>query len=419
LLISVRTLDKMEDEPNESIAVFDDPYDTFFALSVASILVLGVCFAISWAMWIRRHDTVYATRHLQQHVLWGRHVCNAMLVLTIEACMSLLVWAAVTRGVDHLDENPRIIGIPGLIAAIVLLWFPLVCMTDFLAIRSEAILGILIVVSTLFLLIPGLVIISMYSRQMAYIQGFTYLGPMRVTGFRAEMRHRRGINGHDVYFGKPEMSWGGEWGCPQSPDTWCKAAVFEPDCIYCDDPKYTDYIGSKQGNGADAVECVALEYKMDRWCTIINFLDPTFDKNVSPEEDDVQWPSATFFGNCETCQAEEIGSIKVRRSNAEKLRHIGLGALIGGLVVYAGISLYLAISKTIQKLHHDGLSSRDGEEENHYEEEDSSQNQQTDASCRVADEENQESNSSRESIEDEQNQNSVLDDPNQQTDDTP
>lgn len=370
LRISVRTLRKMEDEPNELINVFDDPYDTFFALSVASIVVLGVCFAIFWAMWIRRHDTVYATRNLPQHALWGRHLCNAMLVLTLEACISLLVWATVTRCIYHLDENSQIMGIFGLVIAVLFLWFPLACMTDFLATKSEGILGAMLVLSTVFLLIPGLVVLAMYSRQMAFIQGFTYLGPMRVTGFTVDMRHNRGIGEHYLFFGKPEVSWGGEWGCPQLSDTWCTAAVFDPDCIYCDDPKYRECAGNKQGNEADAEVCVALEYKMDPWYTMINFSDPTFDTNVSPEKDDVQWPSATFYGNCETCQAEDIGSIKLRLSNAKKLRRIGFGALIGASVVYAGLSLCFAVSKTIQELYHDGVSSRHGEEENHHEEED-------------------------------------------------
>ena len=95
--------------------------------------------------------------------------------------------------------------------------------------------------------------------------------------------------------------------------------------------------------------------------------------------------------------------------------------MIGALVVYVGISLWFAVSKTIQKLHHDGgLSGQDGEEDNHYEEEGSGHDQQTDASGRVADEETRGSNSiSREGIEDEQSQNSavLVDDPNQQTDD--
>jgi hypothetical protein len=230
------------------------------------------------------------------------------------------------------------------------------------------------------------------------------------------MRQSRGSNEHTIAFGKPEVSWGGEWGCPQSPDTWCTAAVFEPNCIYCDDPKYTECTGEKQGNEADAEGCVALRYKLDRWYTTIDFLDPTFDTNVPPEEDDVQWPYVTLYGNCETCQAEITGCIKDRHSSAEKLLRIGLGTLIAGLVVYAGLSLYLAVSKTIQKFHHDGFSNRDGEEENHGEEENSSPSQQINASGRVADEDNPESNSSREAIEDEQNCNSVVDDPNQQTD---
>jgi hypothetical protein len=237
---------------------------------------------------------------------------------------------------------------------------------------------------------------------------------MRVTGLKVEMRHRRGINDHYIYFGEPEVSWGGEWGCPQSPNKWCNDAVFESDCVYCDDPKYTKCAGNKQGNGADAEVCIALEYKMDEWSTMINFLDPTFDRNVPPEEDNVQWPSAYFYGNCETCQAEDIGSIKARHSNAKKLRRIGIGTLLGGFVVYAGLALYFVVSKTIQKFHHYRISSRDGEEENH-DEEDSSHNQQTDAPGPVVDEENQERKSSRESIEDQQNQNSVVDGPNQQT----
>jgi hypothetical protein len=337
-----------------------------------------------------------------------------MLVLTLEACISLLAWAAVTQRVDHLDENPPIIGIVGLITATVLLWFPLIFMSDFFTIKSEAILGIMLVISTLFLLIPGLVVLAIYSRQMASIKGFTYLGRMRVTGFTVEMRHRRGINEHYIFFGKPEVSWGGEWGCPQSPEgTWCTAAVFEPNCIYCDDPKYTECAGNKRGNEAEAEVCVALEYKVNQWYTLINFLDPTFDMNVPPEEDDVQWPSATFYGNCETCQAEKIGSIKARHSIAKKLRRVGIGVLIGALAVYAGLSLCFAVSKTIQKFHDDGVSNRDGQEENHSEEEDSSHSQQTDdTSGRVADEENQ-----KISIKDhEQNQNCEVDDPNQQTD---
>ena len=411
----------MEDEPNELIDVYDDPYNTFFALSVASVVIVGVCFAVSWAMWIRRHDTVYATDHLPRHMLWGRHVCNFMLVLILEVCISLLAWAIVIRCVGNIDENAQIMGIIALIIAVVLLWFPLACMTDFLDVKSEAILGIMLLLSTLFLLIPGLVVLAMYSRQMAFIQGFTYLGPMRVTGFTVEKRHIRGINEHDIFFGKPEVSWGGEWGCPQSSDTWCTAAVFEPDCIYCDDPEHRACIGNKQGNEADAEVCVALEYKMNQWYPIIDFFDPTFDSNVPPEEDAVQWPSATFYGNCETCQAEDVGSFEARHSTAATIRLIGLGALIGALVVYVGISLWFAVSKTIQKLHHDGgLSGQDGEEENHYEEEGSGHGQQTDASGRVADEETRGSNSiSREGIEDEQSQNSavLVDDPNQQTDD--
>jgi hypothetical protein len=82
--------------------------------------------------------------------------------------------------------------------------------------------------------------------------------------------------------------------------------------------------------------------------------------------------------------------------------------------VCAGLSLcHFAVSKTIQKFHDDGVSNRDGQEENHSEEEDSSHSQQTDdASGRVTDEENQKS-----SIKDhEQNQNCEVDDPNQQTD---
>jgi hypothetical protein len=263
------------------------------------------------------------------------------------------------------DQAPMI-GTAGILIGTLFLWFPIVCLTDFLSQRNIYYLVAIAFMGTafMFLIIPGLTLLTIYCKQMDMLQGYDYLGQLRITGLQVDSRIQKasGLKGGDyiMHFGKPQVGWGREWACPTHPDKWCEALVFDPDCVVCEGEGVAEGINTasfgcqKEGTSADAESLVSTKYNLSGYSLSLDLFEPDFDNiDLSPENDTtyMKWPSADFHADCDTCRAMATRSYEVKLKHAETMKEIGLLMLIIGVCVYGIFPIWWAVSRRLAKLH--------------------------------------------------------------------
>ena len=135
------------------------------------------------------------------------------------------------------------------------------------------------------LVIPGLILLAEYATiGMTYLNTYDYHGPMRVTGWQVD-EISRSVDGRttQVFCGKPQVAFGGNWGCPTAPETWCTDAAYDPDCVKEDHKEAEDCVRDKFGLYGMVVNSTNVDMSL-------------------PPGEDMDWPySGNFHGGCDSC----------------------------------------------------------------------------------------------------------------------
>lgn len=392
-----------KDDDEAAVDFFFVPYSTGYALFLSTTILLSVFFAIFWGYHARSHDT-WASRRLSSPChQWTRHCCNAFLMFSFEASVALLTWSGSvystsydrgtsttggSTGSSGTTEGPMI-GLPGILVGTLLLWVPLAFLTDFLYIRVTSstrticiLFGVFLI--TLLSVLPGLTMLTVYCKQMASIEEYTYYGPMIVTdvsveslkmrGHFSQLRRRSSDQDHDAYIhiAKPVVHWGLDWGCPDAdhgPDlpstTWCSTSVYEPDCVRCEGRmKEQGFACLEMGTQDDAKQCVANKYGIKEQDFRGIVMDPTSTATttiVSAWEHQARAPSSGknesqrlfMHGNCEDCSAIGKKSYEYLIRHNRSLKRTGIGLEVLALCMFGGLFLWVVVSDQLEKSYGD------------------------------------------------------------------
>jgi hypothetical protein len=356
------------------------PFSTGYVLFLTITILLGFFFAIFWGYYARCHDA-WASRRLaspcQQNT---RHLLNAVLMFSFEASVALLTWAGsiYSTTYDRGNTEGPIIGLPGILVGTMLLWIPLACLTDFLYIRAMGSARTIIVLFGVFLttmlaVLPGFTMLTVYCKQMALIEDFTYYGPMIVaTDISVESFQMRGhfaqlrTSDHNkdayIHIAMPTVYWGLEWGCPDQPSTWCSTSLFETDCVRCEGRmKEQGFACLELGTEDDAKQCVADKFGIPKGLEGEG-MDPAFTTIISEWEqsqfdDKASNKQLYIYGNCQNCDAIGTKSYEYLIRHNQSLKSTGIGLIVLALCMYCGLFLWVVVSEQLQKGHGDEESS--------------------------------------------------------------
>ena len=168
------------------------------------------------------------------------------------------------------------------------------------------------------LVIPGLILLAEYCAVgVAYFNTYDYHDIMRVTGWQVD-EISLSVDGKTTHMfsGKPQVTFGGRWGCPTSPETWCTDASYDPDCVKEDYQEAEDCIRDKFGL-----------YDMALNSTNVN-------KSIPPGED-MDWPySGYFYGGCGSCSIISQAQLDVQFQFADRILKTGFGLVVAGFFIY-------------------------------------------------------------------------------------
>ena len=182
---------------------------------------------------------------------------------------------------------------------------------------------IIYVLSTAFLVIPGLVLLAMYCRYMDSVQDYSYFGPMKIIGYAVEYSAFHN-------YGMPQVGWGFEWACPFYPTKWCEDTVVIMECEEYEEAN----AGADHARSVEAAtNCVRNKYNISYWEDVVGFPDAEYDETVSPDEDP-NWPFGEFYGDCSSCTAMERDALQDKADNADTFKRLGGGLAIAGAAVY-------------------------------------------------------------------------------------
>ena len=410
-------------------------YNTGFIFFLTMTLLLGITIAIHWSTWIRRNDIIrYANTNHPNSTYYGskrRHLCNILNILALQICIALFVYTCIqhpiieiqekdnmllygttsshgggTHGIDNYDDfddttSPIYSSVIdgdgysriGFFIATITMSIPLTFISSFLC-NKYSIRRIILLLSTLFLVIPGCVIITFVCKQLHILNTplYTYYqGSMRITNitvdttiFVDQTGMSSSISQYDpVYYynGAIQISWGDEWGCPTSSSsssstksspssasvsasehTWCDTIVYHRPCSYCQTIKDSNdgrniqscqKQGYESGTYDDTKQCVIKEYGLEerldydimdgisKYDILLN-QQKTFRHSVKPI-DDQDWPNTNddlYIGNCNTCQVRTTSSYNIQQSYIATLQNLGVLLTCSGVIIHAILMLW-------------------------------------------------------------------------------
>ena len=180
------------------------------------------------------------------------------------------------------------------------------------------------------------------------LANYKYLGSMRAIAYSTQLTDYTGSYysgcGMQQYSGTVKLAWGGEWGCPNNPDTECQASVVTSLCTapIC--------LNSNDGNSKNSESSV---YNRQQQCLgqddaaeqSENCLDGVFgkvtdlteagvqyDPTIAPEDDPNGWPTMEAYGDCSSCDAVLQSMWKKDHETMFIMRAVCLASLAVGSV---------------------------------------------------------------------------------------
>jgi len=201
-----------------------------------------------------------------------------------------------------------------------------------------------------FLVVPGLILLAMYCRHMQDLDHYHYFGPMYLGNFQVKVTEYIEEN-ENYYFrsqtfrGIPQVAFGYDWaGCPNN--EWCETWIEEvPACTFCE--RQGDYDDCREGTWDDADACVRTMYSLNYWEDVIGWPrtsllkdQPPVLMSEAPVENVTQWPVASFYGDCESCQVLDPSVFAGEWEYARNLKIAGSVLASAGTVVIVGVIVF-------------------------------------------------------------------------------
>lgn len=262
------------------------------------------------------------------------------------ASTAILTWLCAKRPYEIAHKEPLYFSIFGIIvtipAALISLFRLYRCLNSD---GNSYPFTTIYVLSTSFLVVPGLVVLTMYFHGMDFVSSYSYLGPMRIMGFTVDSLDIPGdeyFGGYTIYFGMPEVGWGREWACPEE-KMWCQAFVKISECQYRDDSGDSRY---HLGGKSDATDCVRNQYNISYWEETVGFPESQFNQTIRPDQDP-NWPIDVFYGDCSSCTALDPEAVDDKVEYAQTLKWIGGGLALAGAGVYLVLGLHCLAKRCV------------------------------------------------------------------------
>mmetsp|Transcript_22596 Transcript_22596/g.37375 ORF Transcript_22596/g.37375 Transcript_22596/m.37375 type:complete len:296 (+) Transcript_22596:47-934(+) len=141
-----------------------------------------------------------------------------------------------------------------------------------------------------------------------------YEGIMRVTSVSAGAISKS--NDSNIWRGKVEVAFGGEWACPDAPDTRCIATLWDPS-------NRCDVYNCQGGEDECTIEHMAREklqtqHCMDKrfpnyqpWVDLVQHKNSSEDFATAPIKH-AGWPTIALMGDCSTCEVQPLPPMRER-----------------------------------------------------------------------------------------------------------
>ena len=272
-----------------------------------------------------------------------------LIVVPFLGLIVALVWSAARFPYQQEFEEPPYLAIVGVFVSGFFLLISLYVILAICVEVCEDILGEAIpdkafvassmafLASSVLLLLPGFVLLTMYCSLMRTTEQYDYYGPMYVINVSVSVISFQGLH---RYYGYPIVAWGNEWGCPSN-NVWCESKVDKfYRCEFCWPPG--EGMGCMDGTEDDAWNCILGMYGLDD-----DPLDDEYDQHVSPND------SNYFYGDCDTCSASVIDYVDY----AMNLKKVGSIMSITGAVLLGLAGCIAVLVWTAQNCHCRGTSS--------------------------------------------------------------
>lgn len=363
---------------------------SFSLLLLSALLVLVVLiFALGWEWWMHqnchcRNDNAagvpISNPHIQttaistRTMIRRRRYCNLILLFTFEASIISLTLAAA--------KYPEpLLGLIGMMMATILLWFPLVILTEFIG-RTKCWTAGLVFSVMIFAILPGFtLLISHYYKQADTIDSYTYFGPMVITNVSTETTkpHTTGLGlrgGQDKVqiLAAVQLTWY-DVQCPlRSPGNMlCETTIYDSDCIL----QCINGVDTASCNMDDVALCLQTKYSNEKLLDIAAIYGNMDDDNnrawselpqatkslLSLGDDDEYHSNPVFFGNCHTCQAMDLEYMEGLQKHTQSLQFIGTILVLSGLCILVMVLIGIGASKTLMKLQGDNDDNRNSSNE--------------------------------------------------------
>lgn len=281
----------------------------------------------------------------------------------------LLTLAAASYPITYVDgSDPPLISLTGMMIATILLWFPLVFLTDFLG-HAQGWVAAIVFATLVFSVLPGFTLLTSYYKQSASLDEYTYFGPMVFNNISIDTTKVQGglrlTGSYEMHFATSYVTWY-DMNCPlpSSGSILCDAIVYDSDCILCEGAE--GFGCKKSGDATKAKQCLIDKYNdrgMDIFVeTMLHHAAGKDDDGMRPWMPQAQFssdeiPSPEFYGNCYTCQAMESGSYHRLVQHKQTLMKIGLILVFAGICIFGLLTIWLGVSQTLVKLHRESDSS--------------------------------------------------------------
>ncbi len=354
---------------------FSLSYSERYSLFLSLTILVGVTFAFIWEYFARCYYATVLEHRSIHRWSWTRRFFNLLWIVSLEAAVALLTWAVSIYSTtnDQADIQGPPIELPGILLGIMLLWIPIALMTDFLYIQTGSttrnhkaiFLLFTLFLTTVLIVLPGFVILTVHCKQMASIETFQLYGPMLITnvsvesfplrGLLTQLRRRKTTEDSLIHVALLQV----QWECPQQ-STWCSTYMYEPDCVRCQGHLSEQTLACAQrGTAGNAEQCIFQKYNIwndDKDLGMALFIssderrhDETSKPNPLEQTSLSPTNELNLYGNCNDCHAMVASSYTFLLRHNKSLQDAGILLEFIGLCVYSVLAILVVVLKQVQK----------------------------------------------------------------------
>eukprot|EP00522_Entomoneis_paludosa_P006123 CAMPEP_0172441806 /NCGR_PEP_ID=MMETSP1065-20121228/2311_1 /TAXON_ID=265537 /ORGANISM="Amphiprora paludosa, Strain CCMP125" /LENGTH=360 /DNA_ID=CAMNT_0013191359 /DNA_START=340 /DNA_END=1422 /DNA_ORIENTATION=- len=202
------------------------------------------------------------------------------------------------------------------------------------------------------LVIPGLILLTLYCRTMGKLNHFDYLGPMYLMDVRIDVKQYEEQNCRDCtspayqrFWGMVQVAFGSDW-ASCDPNQWCdgqESWVPILACEFCDISAFR----CSTGNYSVAEDCLWSRYNLTYWeeernwyprhkdqhvdksndsssGVVVDGFDPSVERTSPFHGDNMELrPTASFYGDCDSCAVMNLDELWDKLDHARNMKVAG------------------------------------------------------------------------------------------------